>query len=1045
MQDMVKLATNKSPSFSNISALAVSNFVLSHTFGQLRPTINDPVYSDDSIGVNTYSVVISKSGCVDATTEFCTPTGWKPISKYQPGDLVLSWGSDNSSEFVKPEKYVKNPAKTLNHFKSKTIDMMLSNEHNMALADPKTGKVYKQTTAEFKAKHLSNTKGHTSKLPFNFNFPKTTKSVDLTDDELRLFVAYVADGTMKPETRTKLNSLARVRVKKEYKKEQMRKLLQSVYGSVDERVTESEPEYSRFYFKLPMEWREKSFQKLWGVSQEQSTILAEEFHKWDGGIDKRNGSLLFRTTKKEEADFVQFIWRTAFDEVVSINSQFRGDKCPTHTEYLVVKSQYKSLGFTSKDPKTLITEVPTTDGFEYCFTMPNSNWVARRNGKIFLTGNSGKDSTYQAITKATKSAIEYIQQAQSAEAEDKARHLYCKSMKQTNPDFDESAVQLDDYRDQIANPEMAITNLSSTRGGLTSSMNRMAHSEFGTKSIYSSELGMSIQSNSTIMEVLELFSVLFDMGKSVAPEFKTADSKEEAVVGQYVNLLGISSPTPFYNQEGNVRKLFVPLLTTSLARRTTIVFSTAKEEFENEYIPKSPAERREINATSRRVVSELTQSIDKQILTASQSLMVDRSIMFDEEAAAIYDDYKSYTNTLSKLLLLQDGESVEGIEMAGRAFKMGRIAATWALAQDKRIIDKQTLVGAIYFADYTAEHLTRFAATLELKDYELFINDWEQGFFDNVLPIDKAITRGYLTTRQVNKQALESFLKPVNSRLAGTATVSYNEKDNSFVFIPVISNTSQGDYSYRAVRGISEDRPIHTTCVDRPLSSLGALLAVDSSVNPFVGDTTKFVTLVVSGSFLSMSMVNRYLTDVQHFISSSADPDDQHSFVLTLPLNTVIPKSAYKFVCLSIAESLCLRVLPEQHEADSVYHGSATSIQLTGGESAQLFDVSGILGEHASGSDTPKLATKSATKLTKAQVDKYIATDIMAHKQQIIDVLDASSTPLLVFASLVYDLKVHYVSNEQVLDIVDNINSQLLVSITESVKNEFIINPFKEL
>ena len=51
MQKMIKLAIAKTPSFSNISALAVANFVLGHLFGQLRPRINDPMYSDDEIGI----------------------------------------------------------------------------------------------------------------------------------------------------------------------------------------------------------------------------------------------------------------------------------------------------------------------------------------------------------------------------------------------------------------------------------------------------------------------------------------------------------------------------------------------------------------------------------------------------------------------------------------------------------------------------------------------------------------------------------------------------------------------------------------------------------------------------------------------------------------------------------------------------------------------------------------------------------------------------------------------------------------------------------
>lgn len=555
---------------------------------------------------------------------------------------------------------------------------------------------------------------------------------------------------------------------------------------------------------------------------------------------------------------------------------------------------------------------------------------------------------------------------------------------------------------------------------------------------------MAIQSNSTIMEVLELFSVLFDMGQSVAPEFKGLESKEEAVDNAYTNLLGISSPTPFYQADGNVRKLLVPMLTTSLARRITVVFSNAKEEFENKVIPGTPAENRTRQAEARQNVRELTLSIDELMLTAIKSIMDDGQIMFDEDAAIVYDDYKSYTNTLSELLLLKDGESVEGIEMAGRAFKMGRIAATWAMAQNKRTIDKQTLIAAIYFCDYTAEHLKRFAATLELKDYELFINDWEQGFFDNILPIDEAITRGYITTRQVNKAALEGFLKPVNSRLAGTATVSYNDKDNAFVFIPVVTNTVSGDYSFRAISTFSDERPIHAIHENRPAESLGKLTSKLSSFNPFVDDTTKFICLSVTDSFLSMQQVNTYLADTQHFIST-VEPNNNHSFNLVIPLNTVISKSEYKFVCLSVAEQMMLKALPELHEAESIYHGVNDSVQLTHQPDAKLFDVSGIVGNYASGSDVPLLTVKSKTKPAKNIVDKYLKDDILAHRGDIVDMLDASDNPLLLMAGLYYDMACHYVPTERATDVVNNINSSLIESIPSAVITEFVIEPFQSI
>jgi len=662
---------------------------------------------------------------------------------------------------------------------------------------------------------------------------------------------------------------------------------------------------------------------------------------------------------------------------------------------------------------------------------------------IISRSGSGKDSTYQALSKAAASAIDFIEKQHSIELEDKARSRYIRDAKKTTPDLDENSVVYTDYQHLIDKPEIAITSLASTRGGLTTSLNRMAKTSFGVKSLFASELGLAVQSNSKIVDVLELFSTLYDMGKSVAPEFKTEDSKEESVDDMFPNLLGISSPAPFYT-EGNVQKLLIPMLTTSLARRVSIVFSNAAEEFENEYIPKSPAERREIQANSRVILKEYTERLNTHFVKCVKSTIADPVVMFDEEASVVYDDYKSYTQDLSKYLLLKDGDSVEGIEMSGRAFKMGRIAAVWALAQNKRVIDADTLKAAIYFCDYTAQHLTRFAKTLELKDYELFINDWQQGFFDNTLPIDKAITRGYINVKQLNKASLENFLKPVNSKLEGIATVSYNEKSNAFVFVPVVKNLD-GEYSYKAIPGHITESPIHNISSNKPISALGKMLSLNATFNPFVEDTSKFIALRVEHSFLSMDMINKYLSATHHFIATSEDPSNKHAFTLILPVNSIVKQSEYKFIALSIANQLMLRVLPEHCEFDMLYYGYKDATVLQATEPAKLFDISGVLANLASGGDVPLLSIKADSKPTTAAINKYLNDDILENKQLLIDALDASSNPLLLFATIVYDMRVHYVPDDRLLNFVDNVNSSLIKSIDEQTKHTYLIEPFANL
>jgi len=62
IQKGIKLVTAKAPTFSNISACTTVNYVFMHMIGQLRPVINDVIYSNDTLGLNYYAINIAASG-----------------------------------------------------------------------------------------------------------------------------------------------------------------------------------------------------------------------------------------------------------------------------------------------------------------------------------------------------------------------------------------------------------------------------------------------------------------------------------------------------------------------------------------------------------------------------------------------------------------------------------------------------------------------------------------------------------------------------------------------------------------------------------------------------------------------------------------------------------------------------------------------------------------------------------------------------------------------------------------------------------------------
>ena len=427
--------------------------------------------------------------------------------------------------------------------------------------------------------------------------------------------------------------------------------------------------------------------------------------------------------------------------------------------------------------------------------------------------------------------------------------------------------------------------------------------------------------------------------------------------------------------------------------------------------------------------------------------MEDKTVIFDDEASELYDSYKSYTQKKANIISIAFPKSILAIEMAGRSFKAARIAALWALAQNKRTIDKATLDAAFYFAEYTANHFQRFEKMISLKPYELLANDYIEGILHNTLPIDKAITSGYIIS--TSKSSIMSFLEPLNSYLKGTATVNYSDKENAFIFTPVKKNISTGDYCYSAspisigqlrssVSGYTHIKPV------AELALINALTSLDSVYSPFATtDDTKFVVLDIDSSELSMEVLHEYMKPYYHIISTQEDVDDNHTYTVILPVNETISKKEYRYIVNSIAVNFMLRATPEQISSEAVYNTYKDAHILSSTENPMAtFDVSEIKARYASKKSQPNLSTKLP--LTTVQARKKLSEALEA-EEMMVSHIDNSDNHLLAFAQVARSLHIDNIEPTTLLDIVDSINSLIEDPISESKKLKYLLDPFKEI
>ena len=333
-------------------------------------------------------------GCVDSDTEYFNGTQWKKISEYQQGEKVLQYThvekyKEGKAELVEPINYIKAPARTLWEIKTDrgSIDQCLSLNHNFAYLSSK-GNFNKKPFIDVIDTHNRTTQGFYGKVITTFEYGG--KGIELSDDEIRLMVAVIADGSFQDK-----NIKCRIRIKKERKKIRLENLFSRL--NMEYKKNESK-EYSIYSFYAPR--REKHFSEYWyGCSQDQLKVIADEVLYWDGSqTDNRR---TFSTTNKESAEFIQFVFSSTGTRA-TISSQNRIGKLHKSIEYTVVISNNKLLSMaksSSQNNKVRIEEVETKDGFQYCFTVPSGNLVLRRNNRIFVTGNSGKSHICTAIVK----------------------------------------------------------------------------------------------------------------------------------------------------------------------------------------------------------------------------------------------------------------------------------------------------------------------------------------------------------------------------------------------------------------------------------------------------------------------------------------------------------------------------------------------------------------------------------------------------------------------------------------------------------------------
>jgi RNA-splicing ligase RtcB len=349
------------------------------------------------------------------------------MDSFQEGDLILQYNREtDTATFEKPLLYIVKECESFYHFKnSKGLDQMVSEEHKMLIWKGYKSRGYSlQDMKPLELLSLNLDKGY---YGIKTAFQIESQGINITDNEIRLDIMVAADGTIRQEN-IEFNQIE-LHFSKERKIIRARQILSDC--SIIYKEYQNSDETISFSFNVP-KYINKDLSKYWIANKHQLKIIMEECLLWDGHSGYRS---FFSSTNKINSDIIQFAF-SANNIRAGISIQTYPEKENWSTVYIVTPTKNNIIGVCN-NLESVMSIQPSIDGKKYCFTTRTGYFIARRNGKIFITGNCGVnliktnidfEERWQELDKVIRRCVpsgRSVHQGIQLDAEYFAKNLHC--------------------------------------------------------------------------------------------------------------------------------------------------------------------------------------------------------------------------------------------------------------------------------------------------------------------------------------------------------------------------------------------------------------------------------------------------------------------------------------------------------------------------------------------------------------------------------------------------------------------------------------------
>ena len=325
-------------------------------------------YNIDSIDPRAYddnepkTAILTEGECFDCSAEILTPLGWKKIKDIEDGDMVAQY-ENGIITFVKPLSKIVKP------YNGKMCEYSNKRNNYYSFTTPKHNLVCVKKNGTFykvKADEIN------SQVSIIRSGIIDNEGIDMSDDELRLFVAISADFTLRKE-----GDLYGA-FKKERKVTRLCEILDRLgirySNNIDSRG------YHSFFIRrghgitcskdFPMEWIGK-------LSYRQMQLILDEILLWDGNFVNGRTMTEYSSNRYNNVLFIQTLCHLTNKRSVICK---RDNEHGSWYKVTIIQKQTSSIN------SKLRTMVDYNDNV-YCVTVPSGAIVVRQNELITISGN----------------------------------------------------------------------------------------------------------------------------------------------------------------------------------------------------------------------------------------------------------------------------------------------------------------------------------------------------------------------------------------------------------------------------------------------------------------------------------------------------------------------------------------------------------------------------------------------------------------------------------------------------------------------------------